>query len=479
VSGFTTAFTTVIGLEVHVQLRTASKLFSPAPVDALGEPNTRVDAIDLGLPGVLPQPNAHAIALATRAALALGADVQPTSRFCRKHYFYPDLPKGYQISQFHAPLAFGGSVPLGDGRACRLHHLHVEEDAGKLVHTDLGTLVDLNRAGVPLVEIVGEPDLRAPAEAYAFLAHLRHLLRFCGISDCDLELGSMRCDANISLMPVGSATFGTKVELKNLNSLKMVQRALEYEERRQTAVLAAGGKVAAETRGWHDELGESRLQRSKEQAPDYRYLPDPDLPELRLAAAFIDEQVVALGELPSARRERYAQQFGLSPTDLDALLAERSIGDWFERVVAGGADGKLACNWLVADVLPGLRERGESLEQSQLGPKQLAALLAMLAQKQLTHVNARAVVKHLLALGGEPTLALRQLGLDRIADPALLLPLVEAAIEALPEAAAAVRAGKDKALDALVGNVMRAVKGRADPDVTKALFRAGLGLPHD
>jgi aspartyl-tRNA(Asn)/glutamyl-tRNA(Gln) amidotransferase subunit B len=400
--------------------------------------------------------------------------VQPRSRFCRKHYFYPDLPKGYQISQFEEPLARGGAVPLGDGRHCRLHHVHVEEDAGKLVHTDLGTLVDLNRAGVPLIEIVGEPDLRAPADAHAFLSHLRHLLRFCGISDCDLELGSLRCDANISLMPHGSSEYGTKVELKNLNSLKMVQRALEYEERRQTAVLAAGGRVAAETRGWHDELGESRSQRSKEQAPDYRYLTEPDLPPLHLDAAYVLAQRHALGELPAERRDRYRQAFGLAEVDLDALLAERELGDWFEQVVAAGADAKLACNWLIADVLPALRERQLPLAQSPLPPAMLAELLAMLGSKELTQNTARAVFRHLLSDPMPPRQALRQLGLDRIADPALLQPLADAAITALPEAAAAVRAGKQKALDALLGHVMRATRGRADPDALTAVLRLAL-----
>lgn len=471
------SWTTVIGLEVHVQLATRSKLFSPAPVDALGEPNSRVHAIDLGLPGVLPRPNAAAIALAVRAALALGCEVQRTSQFARKHYFYPDLPKGYQISQFDAPLARGGAVPLGDGRHCRLHRVHVEEDAGKLVHTDAGTLIDLNRAGVPLVEIVSEPDLRSPAEAHAFLAHLRHLLRFCGVSDCDLELGSMRCDANVSLMPAGSAVLGPKVELKNLNSLKMVQRALEYEERRQTAVLAAGARVASETRAWHDELGESRPLRSKEQAPDYRYLPDPDLPPLQVDEALHSAERRALGELPAQRAARYALEHGLGPADVEALLAERAIGDWFECVVAAGIDGKTACNWIVGDVLPAWRARGGALPAFPVTPAALAELLQLLAGKVLTQVAARRVFRHLLDHPGAPAAAVRALGLDRIADAQALAPLAAAAIAALPEAAAAVRAGRHKALDALKGHVMRGTRGRADPTVVDALLREQLGAP--
>jgi aspartyl-tRNA(Asn)/glutamyl-tRNA(Gln) amidotransferase subunit B len=468
------SWTTVIGLEVHVQLATASKLFSPAPVAALGEPNTRVHAIDLGLPGVLPLPNAQAIALAVRAAQALGAEVQRRSVFARKHYFYPDLPKGYQISQYDEPLARGGSVPLGDGRSCRLHRLHVEEDAGKLTHTDAGTLVDLNRAGVPLVEIVGEPDLRTPADAHAFLRELRHVLRFCGVSDCDMELGSLRCDANISVMPEGSAQFGAKVELKNLNSMKMVQRALEFEERRQTAVLAAGGRVATETRGWNDELGESRPLRSKEQAPDYRYLPDPDLPPLIVDDDAVAAARSALGELPAARAARYREHFALPAPDVEALCAERAIGDWFEQVHAHGCAPKLAANWLVAEVLPAWRQRGGDLMAFPLTPDRLAELLALLAGGAITQVAARRVFAHLLDHGTTAAAAMRELGLDRITDPEALRPLVQAAIAALPEAAAAVRAGKPKALDALKGHVMRGTRGRADPAAVDALFAAAL-----
>ena len=467
-----TGYTTVIGLEVHVQLGTDSKLFSPAPVASLGDPNTRVHFIDVGLPGVLPRPNRRAIELATRAALALGSEIQPYSEFARKHYFYPDLPKGYQISQFDKPLALGGSVPIGNGKSCRLHRLHVEEDAGKLTHSAIGTLVDLNRAGVALAEIVSEPDISDPKEAHAFLYHLREVMRFAGVSDCDMELGSMRCDANISLMPVGSDTFGTKVELKNLNSLKMVQRALEYEQRRQTALLASGGKVIAETRGWHDELSESRSMRSKENAPDYRYLPDPDLPPLQLDAAFIAAQRALIGELPQMRRDRYHLTYGLSEQDCQALAQERRIGDWFEAAVAAGADPKAACNWLIEDLLPALRLRHVELEQSPISPAALAELLHLLADKTLTQKTSRLVFDHLLSHPVPAKQAIADLGLGRIADPAQLQPLVHEAIAELPEAARAVLDGKDRAIDALKGLVMRKTRGRADPDLLDALLRS-------
>jgi aspartyl-tRNA(Asn)/glutamyl-tRNA(Gln) amidotransferase subunit B len=471
------AFTTVIGLEVHVQLATATKLFSPAPVATLGEPNTRVHAIDLGLPGVLPLLNATAVQLAVRAALALEGDVQRVSRFARKNYFYPDLPKGYQISQFDEPICRGGRVPLGGGRHGQLHRIHLEEDAGKLVHTDLGTLVDLNRAGVPLIEVVGEPDLRAPAEAHAFLVHLRDVLRFAGVSDCDMELGSMRCDANISLMPAGASQFGTKVEIKNLNSMKMVQRALEYEERRQAAVLAAGGRIAAETRLWNEEKGETRPLRSKEQAPDYRYCDDPNIPPLVVDDACIADERARLGELPDDRRRRYRTSFALPDHDVDTLTQSRTVGDWFERVLGAGAEPKPAANWVIATVLPACRDAGCDLDGLQVTPVQLAHLLQLVAQKTLTIGSAQQVFRHLLAHGGEPATAMQQLGLTRIVDEAVVGPWVADAVAALPAAVADVRAGREKPLEALKGHVMRASKGRADPALVERLLRFAIAVP--
>ncbi len=469
-----TGYTTVIGLEVHVQLATASKLFSPAPAEALGDANSRVHPIDLGLPGVLPRPNAHAVALAVRAALALGGDVQATSRFARKNYFYPDLPKGYQISQYDEPFCRGGAVPLDAERSCRLHRIHLEEDAGKLTHTDAGTLVDLNRAGVPLVEIVGEPDLRQPADAAAFLVNLREILRYAGVSSCDMELGSLRCDANISLMPVGATEFGTKVEIKNLNSIKMVQRALEYEERRQAAVLAAGGRIAPETRSWNDEANESRSMRSKESAPDYRYFLDPDLPPLVLDAAFVAAQREALGELPTARRARYRRDFGLPDYDIGVLTAERDTGAYYEAVLACGIDAKAASNWVMTDVLTAHRERGEPLAALPVTPSSLAELIRLVDRSAITQTAARKAFAHMLATGAGAEATVRDLHLLRIDDEATLAPLVAQAVADLPEAAAAVRAGKERALDALKGHVMRATKGRADAGVVDRLLRTAL-----
>jgi aspartyl-tRNA(Asn)/glutamyl-tRNA(Gln) amidotransferase subunit B len=469
-----TALATTIGLEVHVQLRTASKLFSPAPNAAGDAPNSRVHAIDLGLPGVLPRLNAHAVELAVRAALAFDGAVQARSRFARKHYFYPDLPKGYQISQYEEPFCRGGAVPLGDGRSCRLVRIHMEEDAGKLVHTDAGTLVDLNRAGVALIEIVSAPELHAPADAHAFLHELREIVRYTGVSDGDMELGSLRCDANVSLAPPGGP-LGTKVEIKNLNSMKMVQRALEYEQRRQTAVLAAGGRIVQETRLWNDGQAETRPMRSKEFAEDYRYFPDPDLPPLLVDDALVAAQRQALGELPAARRARYRQQFQLPEHDVAVLTQDKALGDYFEALAAAAGEAKTASNWVMTDVLQALRERALHAAAFPVTAQALGELLCRVGSGELTLASARQAFRRMLDRGEDARAAIEALGLQRIGDAAVIAPLVEQAIAALPEAAAAVRAGRLRALDALKGHVMRSTRGRADPALLERLLRERLG----
>ncbi|MEQ1633799.1 MAG: Asp-tRNA(Asn)/Glu-tRNA(Gln) amidotransferase subunit GatB [Planctomycetota bacterium] len=462
-----------IGLEVHVQLMTRTKLFSPAAYAAGAEPNTRVHAIDLGLPGTLPVMNAAALALAVRAALALEGELPKTSRFARKHYFYPDLPKGYQISQYDEPYCRGGRVPLGDGRFCALQRIHLEDDAGKLTHTDMGTLVDLDRAGAPLIEIVSMPELHEPDDAHAFLVSLREILRFCGVSDCDMELGTLRCDANVSLAEHGMK-LGTKVEIKNLNSFKMVQRALEYEIRRQTAVLSAGGRVVQETRLWNDEKAETRSMRQKEFAEDYRYFADPDLPPLHVTAELVAEQRALLGELPWARRERYARQFALQSYDVEILTQDKATGDWFERAVLAGADPKAACNWLIGDVQKHARTRGCSLDELPLTPHALCQLLATIARGTLTVTTGKQALQYMVLHGTDVDSAIAALSLLRIVDDATLSPWIDAAIAHLPLAAADVRLGRMKPLDALKGHVMRATKGKADPQRLEELLLARL-----
>ena len=463
-------YETVIGLEVHVQLATRSKLFSAAPVGHGGEPNTRVVAIDLGLPGVLPAPNAAAIRLAVQAALALEGEVQATSRFARKHYFYPDLPKGYQISQYEAPFCRGGRVPLGDGRFAALERIHLEEDAGKLQHTPQGSLVDYNRAGVPLIEIVGQPDLRTPEDAHRFLTNLRQILRYAGVSECDMEQGSLRCDANISLRPAQTTALGTKVEIKNLNSFKMVQRALEYERHRQAALLSAGGRVAAETRQWNDEAGETLPLRSKEQAPDYRYFPDPDLPPLRIDAGWLAQARAALPELPAARRARFLAEFALPAYDADVLLAERQVADYFEAVARDCGDAKSASNWVMGEVLRLLAESGQDRRGFPVPPAELAALLRALQQGRVSHAAAKKVFAQMAATGTGTEAALAGTGLEQIRDAGSLEPVVRRVLLANPKAVADYRAGKQKALDSLKGLVMRETKGKADPQLVHALL---------
>lgn len=468
-------YETVIGLEVHVQLALRSKLFSASPSEAGGEPNRRVSLYDLALPGVLPVLNDAAVDLALRAALALRGDVQQRSRFARKNYFYPDLPKGYQISQYAEPYCQGGEVPLGDGRSGRLVRIHLEEDAGKTIHTDAGSLVDLNRAGVALIEIVGEPDLHAPSDAAAFLTHLKQILQYAGVSDCDMEKGSLRCDANISLRAAGSSALGTKVEIKNLNSIKMVQRALEYEQRRQAALLSAGRPVPQETRLWNDERGETGSLRSKESAQDYRYFPDPDLPPLSISPARIERVRAELPELPAARAARFAAEYGLPAYDIDVLLADRAVADWFEAVARDAGDAKLASNWVMGEVLRVLNETGQKIGTFALRPTQLAGLLRALRDERVSHQAAKKVFQQMLAERCDADVAIAALGLEQIRDPGELQRVVERVLAQNAAIVADVRAGKQKARHALKGLVMRETGGRAHPGLLDDLLREQLG----
>lgn len=474
---------TVIGLEVHVQLGVDTKLFSPAPAGFGGAPNSRVGVVDLGLPGVLPALNARAVELAVRAALALEGAVQPRSRFDRKNYFYPDLPKGYQISQYESPFCRGGRVPLGDGRFGQLDRIHMEEDAGKSSHDERGTLVDLNRAGVALCEVVGQPDLRCPADAAAFLESLRSILRYARVSDCDMEKGSLRCDANISMRANGGADaqLGTKVEIKNLNSIKMVQRALEYEQRRQGALLAAGHSVAQETRLWNEEKGETASMRGKEEAHDYRYFPDPDLPPLVIQSELVDRVRREMPELPDARRARYRDAFGLSEYDVAVLTADVDLGDWFEALVTECGPEvtdapKRAVNWVMTEVQRTLREAGhQSITEFEIDPPRLAGLLRAEATERISHQAAKRVFDHMVANGSDADAAIAALGLEQIRDLATLQPVVDAVLAANPGAVTDYRSGKTKALHALKGLCMKETRGRADPGRVEQLLLTALG----
>ncbi len=456
---------TVIGLEVHVQLLTRTKMFCGCINRFGAEPNTLVCPVCLGLPGALPVPNEHAIRLATRAALALGCTVHPTSVFARKNYFYPDLPKGYQISQFDQPLATGGALVIESPERGRLQlgitRLHVEEDAGKSLHDRLPgrTAVDLNRAGTPLAEIVSEPDMRSPAEARAYLTTLKQILLYCEISDCNMEEGSLRVDANISIRKPGDTRLGTKTEVKNMNSFANVERALQVERDRQIALVESGGRVEQVTMLFNAGTGEVRPMRSKEESHDYRYFPDPDLPPLVLTHLWIERQHAALPELPEAKRDRFMTIHGLPPYDAGVLAAERPVADYFEAVVARGVDPKTASNWVINDAIRAYNEGGKFT----VTPERLAELVALVKDGTVSNQAAKRIFGE---LGGsaEPARTLAEwLGLVQVGDADALGQWVDEVLAANPKEVERYRGGDTKLLGFFTGQVMKKSGGKADP----------------
>ena len=455
---------TVIGLEVHMQLRTASKMFCACSTAFGDAPNTNVCPVCLGLPGALPVPNAHAIRLAARAALALGCTVHGCSVFARKNYFYPDLPKGYQISQFDQPLSTGGAVEFESaerGRvSVRIERLHIEEDAGKSLHDriDGRTAVDLNRAGVPLAEIVGGPDIRSPAEARAYLTVLRQILLYSGASDCSMEQGSLRVDANLSIRRPGEP-FGTRTEIKNMNSFANVERALEAERDRQVALAESGRPVRQVTLLFDAATGTVHPTRSKAESHDYRYFPDPDLPPLALDDAWIDEQRAALPELPAAKRARFESALGLAPYHARVVASERPLADYFEAVVGAGADAKAAANWITADVMTGYNESGAFA----VAPDRLAELIRLEREGVVSLQAARRVFAELAAADAAPLAVAERLGLVQVRDESALGGWVDEVIAAHPAEVARYRGGEGKLIGFFVGQVMKKSGGKADP----------------
>jgi len=455
---------TVIGLEVHVQLATRSKMFCACSTAFGNPPNTNVCPVCLGLPGALPVPNREAIRLAVRAAHALGGDVRERSIFARKNYFYPDLPKGYQISQFDEPLSKGGQLPVETPTRgtveIAIERLHVEEDAGKSLHDRIPgkTAVDLNRAGVPLAEIVSGPDLRSPAEARAYLVTIKQLLIYAGVSECSMEKGSLRVDANISLRRAG-AGFGTKTEIKNLNSFANVERALEAEQERQAGLLERGERVTQMTLLFNAGTGEVRPMRSKEESHDYRYFPDPDLPPLVLSRAWIEEIRGELPELPAQKRSRLMAEYGLSGYDAGVLASERAIADYFETVVRGGAAAKTAANWVLGDGMTGYNAAGTF----QVKAEDLVALIRLVEQGIVSHQAAKKVYAELALAGGHPQAVAERLGLIQVRDESALEGWVDEVIAAHPNEAGRYRAGETKLLGFLTGQVMKTSQGKADP----------------
>ncbi len=480
-----TGYEAVIGLEVHAQLLTRSKMFCGCGTAYFDSPpNSNVCPVCLGLPGTLPVINREAVEKTVLTALALGCEIPPFTKFDRKNYFYPDLPKGYQISQYDLPLSRNGRLAFTvDGRAvqCGITRVHLEEDtgtlkhAGDLIHEATSSLVDLNRAGVPLMEIVGEPDLRSADEAREYVTRLRQVLMYIGVNDGSMERGSLRCDANVSIRPAGSSEFGTKVEIKNMNSFRAVHRALEYEIARQVQVLQDGGTLVQETRGWIETEARTVSQRSKEQAHDYRYFPEPDLPPLQLDAAHVERIRARLPELPDARQRRFESEYGLSAYDADLLTDSRDLADAYEAVVGAGVSAKVAANWLNGDVARLANAHHLPLHRSGLGADGLGRLLRLLEAGAVNGTTAKELLDELYVSGGDPEALVAERGLGQVSDEGELARIVDEVLAANPKAVADFQGGKEQALGALVGQVMKATRGRADAKLVNKLLRERIG----
>ncbi|MGI9311053.1 MAG: Asp-tRNA(Asn)/Glu-tRNA(Gln) amidotransferase subunit GatB [bacterium] len=482
----TTAWEAVIGLEVHVQLRTRSKIFSRAPTDYGAAPNTQACDLSIALPGTLPVMNREAARLAVKFGLAIGAQINAKSVFARKHYFYPDLPKGYQISQYEMPIVGAGRIEIAIGKndddgdevkSIGITRAHLEEDAGKSLHEDFHgmTGIDLNRAGTPLLEIVSEPDLRTAAEAAAYLRTLHMLVRYLDISDGNMQEGSFRCDANVSVRPVGQRELGTRTELKNINSFRFVEKAIEYEIARHIEVLEDGGEIIQQTRLYDPDRDQTRPMRSKEEAHDYRYFPDPDLPPMILDDAFIEAARAELPELPDARRRRLERDCDLSAADAAQLTAERAVADYFEAAVAAGAEPKSAANWMLGELGGALNKHGLGIKESPVASAQLAALLARVADQTISGKIAKEVFQSLWRGEDEVDDIIAAKGLEQITDSAELDAIVARVVADHPEQARQYRDGKHKVLGFLVGKAMQATDGKANPQAINQRLREKLG----
>jgi len=481
----TDRYEVVIGLEVHAQLLTKTKIFCGCPTDFGAAANTHVCPVCLGLPGVLPVLNRTAVECIVRTGIALGCTVAPVSRFARKNYFYPDLPKGYQISQYELPVCSGGAVPIaarGTSAAARtiaLTRIHLEEDAGKLIHGEnLGSpgqsFVDLNRAGVPLMEIVSEPVLRTPAEARDYLVALRDILVHLGVCDGNMEQGSYRCDANISLRPRGQQALGTKVELKNMNSFRYVQQALEYETARQERQLDEGGIIVQETRLFEPKAGTTHSMRRKEEAHDYRYFPEPDLVPLAIDAAFVARIAAAMPELPEARRRRYVESLGLPEYDAGVLTADPALAAWFEAAVVAFPQPKTVSNWVMGELLRLLRDSGRDARDCPVPPAELAALLAAVEAGAITRALAKGAFETMFREGRGAAAVIAALGPASSGGSDALGALADQVVAANPDKVAAYRGGKVKLFEFFVGQLMRASGGRANPEEIRRLIRERL-----
>jgi aspartyl-tRNA(Asn)/glutamyl-tRNA(Gln) amidotransferase subunit B len=471
----------VIGLELHVQLSTKSKIFSAASTAYGAAPNTQACAVDLGLPGVLPVLNAEVVRMAVKFGLAVKAKISPRSVFARKNYFYPDLPKGYQISQYELPIVDKGEVSIqidgGSEKRIGVTRAHLEEDAGKSSH-DLfpdATGIDLNRAGTPLLEIVSDPDMRSAAEAIAYMRKVHSIVRYLEICDGNMQQGSFRCDANVSVRKMDDTRLGTRTELKNLNSFRFVERAIEYEIERQIDVLESGGKVVQETRLYDPEGNETRSMRGKEEANDYRYFPDPDLLPVEVTDKLVEEIRASLPELPDAKRQRFCDQYGLNPYDASNLCLSRELADYFERTVeVSGATPKLCSNWISGELAGALNKAGLEIVQSPVTPDLLGGMLKRVADETLSGKLAKQVFDAMWSGEGKADAIIEAKGLKQVTDAGAIEALVDAAIAGNPEQVAQYRGGKHKVLGFFVGQVMKASKGKANPGQVNELLRKKL-----
>ena len=466
-------FETVIGLEVHVELKTDSKIFSPSPAHFGAEPNTNTNVIDLGYPGVLPVVNKRAVEWGMKAAMALNMTVARESKFDRKNYFYPDNPKAYQISQFDQPIGENGWIDIevnGETKRIGITRAHLEEDAGKLTHKNGYSLVDLNRQGTPLIEIVSEPDIRTPEEAYAYLEKLRSIIQYIEVSDVKMEEGSMRCDANISIRPYGQDEFGTKTELKNLNSFTFVKKGLEYEEKRQEQVILAGGTIEQETRRFDETTGATKLMRVKEGSDDYRYFPEPDIVPMVISEEWMEEVRKTIPELPDARQKRYQEELGLPAYDAHVLTLTKEMSDMFEKTVSLGADPKLASNYLMVDVNAYLNKVQKELSETKLTAEGLAGMIKLITDGTISSKIAKKVFAELIEHGGDAEKIVKEKGLVQVSDSGQLLAWVNEALDNNPKSIEDYKNGRDRAIGFLVGQIMKASKGQANPQMINKML---------
>jgi aspartyl-tRNA(Asn)/glutamyl-tRNA(Gln) amidotransferase subunit B len=481
------AYEAVIGIECHVELRTRTKMFCGCVNEFGGEPNTKVCPVCLGMPGALPVPNSKALEHMVTAGLAFGAEVPAFSKFDRKNYFYPDMPKDYQISQYDMPLVVGGSVKywLEDGtvRECRLTRIHLEEDTGKSTHAGSGdgriagsaySLVDFNRAGVPLMECVSEPELRSAADAVAFLESLRRTLLALGVSDVKMEEGSLRCDANVSIRPAGSSDLGTKTEIKNMNSFRSVERAIESEIARQIEVVTTGGRVLQETRGWDEVKGVTHSMRSKEEAHDYRYFPDPDLVPLEVSRDDVDRLRASLPALPWERFNRYTHEYALGPKQATQLIDNPSLGAYFDRVVAASGNPQQSSNFVLGELSRLANETNTAVADSSVSPEHVAELIALVEGRRVNSKIAKELLTRMWQGAGSPGEIVEREGLAQTSDPAAIERFVDDVLAANPAVVAEYRAGKTNVMGFLVGQVMKASHGKADPALVNELVRKKL-----